>query len=217
MDPAPSLIREEPMASNMAAKRAAKANRRRAIVAEKRKAEMLADPLAERVRRAARAPIRHCLLTDGLFELGIGTMILARGFTADSLSVAIFLVDVHCLGIKDVVFRPVAGEEFEMLVGGSEIGQLSAPVDFSYARKLLRDVAVWAESIGFPPHRDFAVVERLFGDVNTDACDVAFQFGQDGKPFYTPGPSESPSQVRRRMEQLRARFGEEGFDVMAPL
>src|SRR3984893_15960799 len=105
MDPTPSLIREEPMASNMAAKRAAKANRRKAIVAEKRKAEMFADSLAERVRRAARVPIQYCLLTDGLFGLGIGTMILARGVTADALSVAIFLVDVHCLGIKDVMFR----------------------------------------------------------------------------------------------------------------
>lgn len=49
------------MGTNIAARRAAKANRRKAIVAEKRKAEMFAGALTERIRRAAIAPIRHCL------------------------------------------------------------------------------------------------------------------------------------------------------------
>jgi len=33
-------------------------------------------------------------------------------------------------------------------------------------------------------HRDFAVVERLFGDVKAEACDTTFQFGYEGKPLY---------------------------------
>jgi hypothetical protein len=36
-----------------------------------------------------------------------------------------------------------------------------ARVEPSMARKLLRDVVAWSRSIGFAPHRDFAVVERL--------------------------------------------------------
>jgi hypothetical protein len=35
------------------------------------------------------------------------------------------------------------------------------------------------------------------------------------KPFYVPGPSESPDQVRRRMAQLRARFGDGCLELMA--
>jgi hypothetical protein len=66
------------------------------------------------------------------------------------------------------------------------------------------------------PHRDFAVVERMFGDVSACVCDVAFRFGRDGKPFYMPGPTESSSLIRRRLEQLRKALGDDGFDLDGP-
>jgi hypothetical protein len=203
------------MGGNIAARRAAKANRRKAIVAEQRKAETFAGTLAERVRRAASPPIRHCLLPDALFETGIGTLILARGITTDQLAMGAFLIDVWCLGIKDVVFQSVDAQDFETYVDVTDATQPLVLVEPSYARKLLRDVAIWADSIGFPPHRDFAVIERLFGDVSIDACDATFQFGRDGKPFYLPGPSESPAQVRRRIAQLHARFGDGCVELIA--
>jgi hypothetical protein len=212
MHPHAALIRESDMGTNIAARRAAKANRRKAIVAEKRKAELLAGTVAERVRRAASTPIRHCLLTKALFEVGIGTLILTRGITLDHLTMGTFLVDVYCLGIKDVLFRSIAAAELEMYLATADT---SVPIDPSQARKLLRDVAVWSESIGFLPHRDFAAVERLFGDVSIEACDATFQFGRDGKPVYMPGPLESADQVRRRMAQLRTRFGDECLELMA--
>ena len=61
------------------------------------------------------------------------------------------------------------------------------------------------------PHRDFAAVERLFGDVNADASDAVFSFGQDGKPVYIPGPTDTPTLIRRRTEQLQKYLGENGF------
>ena len=203
------------MGTNIAARRAAKANRRKAIVAEKRKAEMFAGALTERIRRAAIAPIRHCLLPEALFETGIGTLILARGTTADQLAMGAFLIDVWCLEVKDALFQSVDAQDFEMYVDATDATQPLVRVEPSHARKLLRDVAVWADSIGFPPHPDFAAVERLFGDVCADSCDAVFQFGRDGRPFYLPGPSESPVQVRRRVAQLRARFGDGCRELMA--
>src|SRR2546430_2481500 len=79
------------------------------------------------------------------------------------------------------------------------------------ARKLLRDLAAWSQSIGFAPHRDFAVVERMFGDVSADASDAIFRFGRDGKPVYIPGPSETAPLIRRRIEQLQKYLGDDGF------
>jgi hypothetical protein len=199
------------MASNMALKRAAKANRRKVVVAEKRKLEMLKDTLAERVVRAASAPIRHCLVPETLFDDGIGTVILARGMTSSHLTLGVFLVDTWCLGIKDAYFRAADAETFEMMIASLDITTPMAPVDPSYARKLLRDAAAWAASIGFAPHRDFLAVERLFGDVDCDASDAAFLFGREGQPLYVPGPRESPAQIRHRIEQLRSNINVEKF------
>lgn len=197
------------MASNMALKRAAKANRRKAVVAGKRKLELVSDTLTARVLRAAQAPIRHCLVPATLFDSGIGTVILARGMATNHLAVGVFLVDTWCLGIKDTFFRPVDAEMFAKMIAGLGDAARLESVDPSYARKLLRDAAAWAASIGFSPHRDFAAVEQLFGDVRADACDATFQFGREGKPFYLPGPNESPTQVRHRSRQLDWVFDEE--------
>jgi hypothetical protein len=198
------------MASNIAARRAAKAVRRKAVLAERRKSEMLASTLPAKVQRAASAPIRHCLLNESLFESGIGTLILARGVPGGELAMASFLLDVHCLGIKDVVFRSVARTDLEEWIEMAGETDLLVTIEPGHARKLLRDLRDWAESIGFSPAEDFEVVERLFGEVSTDSCNVTFQFGRGGKPCYVPGPSESPTQIRRRMEQFRARSGEGG-------
>ena len=85
----------------------------------------------------------------------------------------------------------------------------------SLARKLRRDLAAWSQSISFVPHRDFATVERIFGDVSADASDALFRFGRDGKPVYIPGPSESAHLIRRRIEQLRQHLGDDGFEIAA--
>jgi len=76
-------------------------------------------------------------------------------------------------------------------------------VDPSYARKLLREAAAWAQSVGFPPHRDFAVVEQMFGDVDPAACDVEFRFGRDGRPINMLGPSDPVSLIRQEREKMR--------------
>ena len=181
------------MAANLALKRAKKAQRRKLLVAEKRRTATLEASLSARVLRAGRTPIRHCLLSESLFDVGMGTVVLTRGATLRDISFGSFLIDVFCLGIKDVMFEWMEGEAFELVVDAMDASSPLVPVEPSYARKLLRDLAAWAQSIGFAPHRDFAAVEPLFGEVSADASDAVFQFGHDGKPFYIPGPSDSRS------------------------
>jgi hypothetical protein len=199
------------MAPNMALKRARKAQRRKQVVAQKRRAEVLEASLPARVFRAANAPIQHCFLTESVFDIGMGTLVLARGATPHHIAVSAFLIDVFCLGIKDVMFESVEREDFEMYIDTADAGSAMVPVDPSYARKLLRDLAAWSQSIGFAPHRDFAAVERVFDDVSADASDAGFRFGRDGKPFYIPGPNETNALIQRRIEQLRKSLGDDGF------
>jgi hypothetical protein len=195
------------MASNIAARRAAKAIRRKAVLADRREADPQAGSLAVRVNRAASTPIRDCLISDGWTESGMATLTLTRGVGSGPLVMGSFLLDTFCLGIKDVLFRSIDSLEFSALRDTMDRAAPLSSVAPAYGRKLLRDLAAWAKSIGFPPHRDFATVERLFGSVNADQCTVEFRFGHDGRPFYMSGPSESPSQVRRRLEQFEERFG----------
>jgi len=203
------------MAVNMAQKRAKKAQKRKLVVTEKRRAEAVANSLPARVLRAAEAPIQYCFLGESLFEIGMGTLVLARGFSRDYLTIGSFLLDSYCLGIKNVMFDPISGEKFEDYMEAMGAAEPMIDIDPAAARKLLRDLAGWSQSIGFAPHRDFAAVERMFGDVSADASDAIFQFGRDGKPVYIPGPNDSAYLIQQKVEQLQKQLGDDGFESAA--
>jgi hypothetical protein len=207
--------KESIMATNIALKRARKAQRRKQVVAQKRRAEVLEASLPARVLRAAQAPIQHCFLTESVFDIGMGTLILARGATRHHLALSSFLIDVFCVGIKDVIFESVESEVFEMYMEATDAGSPMISVDPSYARKLIRDLAAWSQSIGFAPHRDFAAVERIFGDTIADASDAVFRFGRDGKPMYIPGPNDTAPLIQRRIAQLQKHLGDDGIETAA--
>jgi hypothetical protein len=201
--------------SNLAARRGAKANRRKAIVVQKRKAEAVEATPGGQAARAATLPIRYCLLNENLFDVGIGTMILVRGSTVGPVVVGAFLLDSYCRGVKDVVFRTMEGNQLDSYLDMVDEAMPLVPVDPSFARKLLRDLVQWSASLGFLPPRDFTAVERLFGDVDPQNCETEFAFGQDGKPLYMSSPNERPSLFHRNLERLHDRLGPDGFDYIA--
>jgi hypothetical protein len=203
------------MATNMAVKRARKAQKRKQVVAEKRRVEALEASLPARVMWVAREPIQHCFISEPLFELGIGTVVLTRGATPYDITLGSFLIDVFCLGIKDVAFKSVESDELELYLESMSGVASPVAVDPGYARKLLRDLVAWSQSLGFAPHRDFAVVERMFGDVSADSSDAVFPFGRGGKPFYIPGPRDNTSIIRQRIKHLQKQTGDDGFGFEA--
>jgi hypothetical protein len=177
------------MAVNIAARRAAKAQRRKAVVAQKRKAELQINSTAGQVRLAVANPIQHCLLSRGLFDNGMGTLVLARGATPYSVTAAVFLLDTFGLGVKDVFIRPLSDREFAAYVDRMSFVTPMVPVEPSYARKLLHDLAAWSHQQGFDPHPDYAKIEPLFGATDPSACDTEFDFGHDGKSVFISGLS----------------------------
>jgi hypothetical protein len=204
------------MSNKIAQRRGAKAARRKKVLAERRKLALTApsSSLAARVRALAKAPLHGCLLQDGLFERGNGTLILARKTGLGSLAVAVFLLDAWCLGVKDTVFLELDISAYDDFVAASEQAAPSVSVEPAYARKLLRELVAYARGIGFEPQSDYAALEALFGDARAEDCEASFTFGCDGKPLYVPGPSDTRQQIRQRIESLRRRLGEDGFDFL---
>ena len=191
----------------------AKALRRKKKLAERRKSDNAVAPRgrAAEARRYATLPFYACYVQAGLFTTGTGMVILARG-AGHSLVMASFLIDAFCLGVKDAMLRPIDKAELETLI--AFFGETAAlePAEPAYARKLVRDAAAYARSIGIEPHADFAAAELLFGDISADDSTAEFTFGVDGKPVYIPGPDDTPRQIRQRVERLRRVLGNDGFD-----
>lgn len=185
------------MAINIGARRGAKNQRRKVVVAEKRKAELEANTTAGRVRQTLAWPIQHCLVSEGLFGVGMGVVMIARGETPAGMSTATFLLDMFGAGVKDVFFRPTSGGQFADDLRHMSGGSPMVPADPAYARKLLRDLVAWARGLGFPPHRDFAKIEAIFGSVKAENCDVRFEFGHGGRPSFIGEERDAEKYVAR--------------------
>jgi hypothetical protein len=206
------------VSSRNAQRKHAKATQRKKILEQRRRLEPNSGggELAREIRRAAAQPLHACLVQDSVFQSGVGMVFLSRKTGGGDVALSGFLVDAYCLGVKDAMFRELNVGEMEELLDGAGATAPLTPVDPPYARKLLRAAAAYARSLGLSPHPDFETVELLFGDVAADACDVEFQFGYEGRPLYVPGPTESATQIRRRIDRLRRRLGDDGFDFSLP-
>jgi hypothetical protein len=191
-----------------------KASRRKAIVAEKRRAgaTMGGGGALQIIIGAARAPVRTCVMGERLFADGIGWVVLARTLPSGQVGASFFLVDVWCLGVKDAFFLVMPPLAFEERMRESSRDQPVVVIDPSAARKLLQDAAAYAGSFGLAPSTGFAEAEALFGDI--PLATKTFSFGKDGKPFFMSGPNDSPKRIRHIIDNLVKSVGPGGFDYM---
>lgn len=195
--------------------RAAKAARRKKQLAERRKAAAAPQmSLAAQMRQFAVAPIHSCLISEPLFDSGMGYLVLARKAADGRTAMATFLLDVQCVGVKDVILRLAGAHEIEQFIDRLNDAQPMVAIEPSRARKLLRDLVAWSRSIGLAPHPDYAAAAPLLGDISADTCDETFSFGKDGKPLLIQGPSDTPARTRKRIEALRRTLGDDGFDYI---
>lgn len=166
---------------------------------------------------AGAAPIYECLAPEGLFTLGVGSVVFARSMPSQVLAVSIFLVDVHCLGVKDVAFAVLPPSEYEHKLGWIRQNENLQSIDPSCARKLIEAAAAYAADLGFPPHKDYRTARLIFGDIDPEACPTEYEFGKDGKPFYVSGPHDSEAKSRKIVDTLMAKCGPDGFRYLIGL
>jgi hypothetical protein len=193
---------------------AQKAARRKAVLAQRRTADLAMNVGAEarQISDAAKGPVRTCMMSERLFDAGMGRVVLSRTLPSGQVAASFFLVDVWCLGIKDAFFQVMPAWSFEEKIKASSEDEPDVDLHPSVARKLLHDAAAYAQSLGFAPSPAFGQAEALFGDIAM--ATQTFTFGKDGKAFYISGPNDTTARIRHIMQMLAKSRGADGFDYM---
>jgi hypothetical protein len=164
------------------------------------------DPTV-RLKAADRWPVSAALVPDSLWSIGIGSLVIARRTPDGQLACAILLVDVLCLGVKDATWKVLPEGEFRGLRKCIEEHGRLQDVPPEYFAKLVYRAVDYAQSLGFPPHRDFRHAQRLLSGIDPSLCPDEFEFGQDGRPHYIQGPSESTIKARSIAERVLTHGG----------
>jgi hypothetical protein len=147
----------------------------------------------------------------------MSNVLVSRSLASGNVAFAMFLLDVYCLGVKDVIFDVVSRTRYDWKVYGKFFGEYE-PVNLepAAALKLLEGAIEYARQLGLPPHRDYPKAVRIFGEIDPVSCNQEFTYGKDGKPFFIAGPYDRMAWCRRIIDLLTARCGPDGFHYLIP-
>lgn len=184
--------------------------------AAKRKAQLKAktskpQSLASRASTAAKHPIHECLVSETLFEDGIGQALLSRTLPNGLIALSAFLLDTWCLGVKDAMFRIVEPEEYERHL----LPSLS-PISAECLRAIIEGSEDYAGKCGLKPHEDYPIAARLFGEIDAQRCTELYEYGCEGKPRYISGLDDTPTRIQQIITLLEQHLGAGNFEVVLP-
>jgi len=166
--------------------------------------------LHPRMTQASAAPILHCCAMEAIFHSGIGSVLVSRQLPNGNVAFAVFLVDMYCLGVKNVIVNIFPRARYDRDLYGKMTRQGGLiPFKPECARKLVEGAVQYALDLGLPPHPDYRTGRLIFGDVPAEACSEQYTYGKDGKPLFIPGPYDDPVRCRAilsAIENRRARL-----------
>ncbi len=138
-------------------------------------------------------------------QSGIAAVLIAREAGRSRLSVCGYLVDVYCLGVKNVFGPKVmsAGECADFtrrFFGAFDKPPIEAPLDL--AQNLVFGAVNFARSFGLEPAAEF---EDVKGHLGSWCGPNSIDFGLDGKPYYVEGPYDDADRILRQLERAAGR------------
>ena len=144
-----------------------------------------------RLEAAATAPILHCCTTRDLWKNGIASVLMSRELHDGNVAFVVFLVDMYCLGVKDVFHGITPRRLYERNVYGRILrpGRV-VTLKPECARKLIEGAVSYAADSGLSPHADYRAGRLIFGTISAEACAEQFTYGKDGKPMFVSGPND---------------------------
>ncbi len=163
------------------------------------------------------APFLHCCINGVAFTQGIGNLLVSRAI-GNRVVVVIFLVDLYCLGIKNITYKLCSRIELERIVR-DQLFHREPALDLTpeEAKKLVVEAAAYAARYGFRPHEDYLKTLAIFAGVDASSCPREFTFGNDGKPFYISGPHDGAAFRNRVRETLERSAGAGNFNFVTVL
>ena len=168
------------------------------------------------MQNGRRLPIDRCLIADGNERKLHTICLIVRKQPSGYFTLASFIVDRHCLGVKDAFancnLQAIEIDDYIKRTS-NHIG-LVEMVTPEYLHNMVYGALDYAESLGFSPHKDFKLAEYVLDpDLVDDGIDE-FEFGLDGKPFYIAGPYDN---VHKILATLNRTVGEGNYEYIHPM
>ena len=135
----------------------------------------------------------------------LASVLIAREHRYGRVSVCGYLVDSHCLGVKNAIgpriIERVELSEFQHTYF-STYDEPPQTVPLDLAQDLVLGAVDYARRLGFAPRPDFEVCREHLGGW---AGPSAIEFGYRGKPCFIPGPHDDAPAILSTLERAVGR------------
>lgn len=168
--------------------------------------------MGDRLLMRAKSPIHECLVSGDIDHQGLGEVVISRCSASGEIAFSLFLIDRHCMGVKDCYSRIVTVAGYRDFIDHMrDNGRPMRAIDPQSARRFVEDAVAYADTLGLKPHVDYRASKMIFGDINPDEAERTIEMGKNGKPFFMSGPFQSQEECTAIIAKLTERCGTDGF------
>ena len=168
------------------------------------------------LQHAREYPIIGCWIMAGWYEAGITPVVVVREQEPGKVMFANFMVDLTCLGVKDVYTKTdIPISKFEKLLPKMFNGSMEK-CSVELAHEVVYGALEYADRYGFKPHPDFKALmaDMLLDEPDAHPREDHVVFGKNGKPFYISGPYDDERKRQFIFNTLMNTAGEGNFDYV---
>ena len=167
--------------------------------------------------RARKLPVYECLVFDNWEELQKTHVVIAREHKGGHITVALFLVDLLCAGIKDAFHRVnISKSEYQEILERFEgTGDLELQsCDYVLAHNIVYGALDYAAEFGIEPPSEFELASLVLDEDTEDIPLIELPLGNEGKPCLDIFPDDPRKSYY--LGQLQKNVGPGNFDIITP-
>ncbi len=185
-------------------------------MSKKKKSNHPVKPLSPEnyIRQKARTlPIHVCWVNCHWEESKMANIIVSRKHTNGNVSLALFLVDLFCQGVKDTGFKfnisQIEYEEFLESINFPD--DAFEEIDYNLAHNIIFAGYEFAMEYDIKPHKLFSSTTMLFLEEDNDDVElIDIECGYEGKPCIIAGP-DNFDEMQDLYNRLAGQFGEDSI------
>ena len=149
-------------------------------------------------------------MSDDLETMGEGHIIVSRKHTGGRVSMAVYLVDIWCVGVKDTFYRlRLEDYEFKELIDTYRLGLRECSYD--EAHNWIYGAIAFAEEAGIEPDKSFKITQYMLEEDDDNIPLIEYEYGKDGKHTLV---AHSRLEASRYMPLLEKNLGHGNYDYI---
>ncbi len=170
----------------------------------------------EFIKTKARSfPIFKCYINRDWKDQGLANIIISRQQTNSKFVIAVYLVDLYCMGVKDTFWNINLDKlDLDHCVRNIDDANPVIEIDYILAHNIIYAAIEYAEDLGFYPHQDYLYTTKHVLEEDSDLIEyVEVECGENGRPHFVMSDFYNSAQKKVIIKQLEKSVGIGNFDV----